>query len=135
MDIMSAFLKGQASRFNRVKVFDWDKAAQRIKETKCKSASAGLSGDWEYTGGSIFENGKPVNEEDTYVYLSSTWATPELDLDGYIEDCWIYQDESPGWGSKTYWPESALKILQAVLTEEQQAILNHFNDCIKNSKV
>jgi hypothetical protein len=60
--------------------FDWDKAAEIIKnELKNHSdlvAEAGLQGDWAYTGGVIFENGKPTNDE--YTYLASTWATPSL---------------------------------------------------------
>lgn len=52
----------------------------------------------------------------TYTYLSSTWATPELTLDnGAPQDCWIWKNDSPGWDSDTYWPESALKILNAAV--------------------
>ena len=36
-------------------VFDWNKAAQIIKERGATNASAGLSGDWEYTGGTHHE--------------------------------------------------------------------------------
>lgn len=113
MDTMSAFAMGQANRGKPLMVFDWDKAAQLIRERGAKRASAGLSGDWEYTGGSIFRDGKPVPGEDTYVYLASTWATPELDIDGEVIDCFRMQDQSPGWDSNTYWPESALAILNA----------------------
>ena len=65
------------------KVFDWDKAAEIIKD-KLKDhpdlvCEAGLQGDWEYTGGIIFEEGKPTNE--SYTFLCSNWATPTLVLE------------------------------------------------------
>jgi hypothetical protein len=93
----------------RSRVFDWDKAAELIRERKPKQAGAGLSGDWEWTGGTIFADGQPVT--DSYTFLSSLWATPELELDGESIDCWKYRDET-SWDSETKWPESALKILR-----------------------
>lgn len=110
---MSAFAMAQAAQARGAKlmVFDWHKAATLIKERKPSTASAGLAGDWGYTGGEIFRNGKPVPKEDTYTFLASTWATPELDLDGDVVSCYIMKDENPEWGSDTYWPESALAIL------------------------
>lgn len=99
------------------KAFDWDKAAKIIKE-KYKEfpnliAEAGLQGDWEYTGGVIFENGEPTN--DNYTYLSSNWATPTLLLfDGYTEideiDCSI--EKSDRFNADTKWDEQSLKILK-----------------------
>lgn len=91
-------------------VFDWDRAAEIIRKRGCKEASAGLRGDWEYTGGCIFENGEPVREGDTY--LASTWAVPELCINGRRIACYRMASETPGWGSDTTWPESALKILK-----------------------
>ncbi len=112
INTMSGFFRGQAARAakSRTKTFDWDKAAQLIKEKKPTTARAGLSEDWEYTGGRIFEKGKIIPEKETYVYLSSNWATPELELDGEIMNCWKYQNETE-WDEKTYWPESARKVL------------------------
>jgi hypothetical protein len=96
------------------KVFDWDKAARRIREEQAFEASAGLSGDWNYTGGCIWSEGKP--DTDSYTYLGSAWATPELDLDGNVEDCYITEAEATkrGWDAHTKWPESALAILRDV---------------------
>lgn len=111
MDTMQAFMRGQASRGDPMRVFDWDEAARRIRDKKPRVASAGLGGDWEYTGGTIYRNDKPVDKDDTYTYLASTWAVPELDLDGEVDPCWKWQKDSPGWDAKTYWPESALEIL------------------------
>lgn len=113
MDTMMAFAMGEANRGKDLMVFDWDKAARIIKERGATSASAGLSGDWGYTGGNIFSDGKPNTE--SYTYLASTWATPELDVDGDIIDCFIMEREVPEeWGtnySDIKWPESALAIL------------------------
>jgi hypothetical protein len=111
MNTMSAFIRGEANRGKELKVFDWVQAARIIKERGAKNASAGLAGDWEWTGGDIFENGAPVPEEDTYAYLASTWATPELNVDGDVMDCYKMQSETPGWDSNTYWPEEARKEL------------------------
>lgn len=113
MDSLQAFAMGDANRDKKQKVFDWEEAARIIKERGAKEASAGLSQDWEWTGGKIFANGKPVKEEDTYVYLASTWATPELKIDGEIIDCYRMESETPGWDCDTYWPKEALKILKA----------------------
>lgn len=94
-------------------VFDWVKAARLIKAAGAKEASAGLSDDWEYTGGDIFKDGKPVKKEDTYVYLASTWATPELSLDGELPiDCFVMESATPGHDAHTYWPEEALAVLR-----------------------
>jgi len=111
MDTMAAFVMGQAYKDDEHKVFDWDKAAKIIKERGAKEASAGLSGDWGWTGGPILKNGKPVPKEETYTYLASNWATPELDIDDEIMPCFIMKSKTV-WDSDTYWPESALEILR-----------------------
>lgn len=112
MDTMLAFAKGEANRGKPMRVFDWDEAARRIVAANATEAGAGLSQDWDYTGGDILRDGKPVPREYTYTYLESTWAIPELTLDdGSEEPCWIWSDESPDWDARTYWPDSALKIL------------------------
>lgn len=111
MNTMAAFAMGEASRNNEAKVFDWEKAARLIRDRNASYAEAGLSGDWEYTGGAIFRDGKIVPEEDTYVYLSSTWATPEIEIDGETIACYKMESEVPDWDSKTYWPKEALEIL------------------------
>jgi hypothetical protein len=98
-----------------MKVFDWHKAAKLIREKKPKLASAGLSGDWGCTGGTIYAEGKPVPSEETFTFLASTWATPKLDLDGTLYECYVLDtpETNPDeWTSKTYWPESAVRILQ-----------------------
>lgn len=114
MDTLRAFAMGEANRNKPERVFDWVKAAKLIKENKPDSASAGLSGDWEFTGGEIYSDGKPLSCEDSMLFLSSTWATPELEMDGLRQDCWIWKSDSPGWGASTFWPEEALAIINGV---------------------
>jgi len=110
---MSAFMMGQANRGKEQMVFDWDKAARIIRERNPKWAVAGLRGDMENTSGAIYEDGKPIDDE--YTYLASTWATPILEImaDQEVEDipCFRMQSEVPNWGSKTKWPVSSIDIL------------------------
>lgn len=109
MNTILAFAMGEANRHRELMVFDWDEAARRIKASGCLEAYAGLQGDWEYTGGMIFDGGKPDYE--SYTFLASTWAEPELEINGEREYCYKMQSETPGWDSDTKWPDSALKIL------------------------
>lgn len=109
MDTVQAFAMGEANRGKESMVFDWDKAAALIKEKKPKYAAAGLRSDWEWTGGTIYLDGATVH--DSYTYLSSTWAVPELDLDGEVIPCFRMKSEVPTWDSDTKWPDSALDIL------------------------
>ncbi len=111
MDSISAFVLGNVSRGKPLMVFDWNKAAKMMRDQKANYATAGLSRDWEKTGGSILRNGIPIKEEDTHVYLASRWAKPELDIDGTVTPCWKYQDDTDEWDRSTYWPESARAIL------------------------
>lgn len=108
MDTAQAFIMGQLNKHRELMVFDWIKAVRLIKEKQPKKASAGLSGDWEWTGGIIWKDGQPVPGEETYTYLASTWATPELDMDGVIVECYSMQSSTPDWNSSTYWPQEAL---------------------------
>lgn len=108
MDTLSAFALGEANRHKELMVFDWIKAAKLIKEKNPSFARAGLSGDWEWTGGTIFSSGKTVTND--YTYLASTWATPELDLDGEKINCFVMQSEC-SWDESTKWPQEALDIL------------------------
>lgn len=110
VDTAIAFIRGMETAKDPVRVFDWVRAAKIIAERKPRVASAGLSGDWEWTGGDIYRDGSPVPADETYTYLASTWATPELDVDGDVIDCWCWANES-GWGAGTYWPDEALAAL------------------------
>jgi hypothetical protein len=92
-------------------VFDWDRAAWLIREFKATYASAGLAGDWEYTGGPILEDGRPVDPEYTSAWLVSNWEEPQLLLEGEAIPCWRLLDHAPDWDEGTYWPDSARAIL------------------------
>lgn len=112
MDTLSAFAMGQANRGKELMVFDWNKAAKLIKESGAKNASAGLSGDWDYTGGSIFVDNKRLTREESYTYLASTWAVPELEYDGNVVACYLMQSQTDNWNADTFWPDSAVAILE-----------------------
>ncbi|TAK10608.1 MAG: hypothetical protein EPO32_14860 [Anaerolineae bacterium] len=115
MDTLSAAARGMAAQGQTHRVFDWDEAARRIVASNPREAGAGLSEDWEYTGGTIYRDGAPVPADYTYVYLSSNWAAPQLQIDGDIEECWIWDkpESNPHkWDAHTYWPDSALAILR-----------------------
>ena len=119
MNTLLAAAIGEANRDRELMVFDWDKAAQLILEHQAPHAAAGLRGDWEYTGGTIYLHGQPVKED--YTYLASTWAMPELLLNGYTIPCYKMQSETPGWDSDTKWPASALAILQGKIVDGEKA--------------
>lgn len=111
MDTLSAFARGQANRGKPLMVFDWDKAARLIKEKSPTVVSAGLRDDWEWTGGLIYKNHEIV--EDGGTYLASTWAVPEIMIDGEVESCYIMESENKDWNAYTVWPDSAKNILKA----------------------
>lgn len=113
MDTFTALALARAHKHCERKVFDWEKAARLIRERGAKEASAGLAGDWEYTGGPILANGRPVPKDETYTYLASNHATPLLEIDGEAVDCFRLESQTPGWGSDTYWPPEAMAILDA----------------------
>jgi hypothetical protein len=112
MDTFKAFVMGTINCNKETMVFDWLKAANIIKQKKPKQASAGLSGDWEWTGGKIWENGKPIAKKDTYTYLESTWAVPELMIDGKTIECYEMKHKLPMYDCHTYWPKEALDIIE-----------------------
>lgn len=117
MDTQRAVMMAQANTGNPIMVFDWHQAARLIKERKPKTVRAGLSSDWEWTGGYILKDGEPVLQKDGSgrPYLASNWATPEIEIDGEIISCMKLKHEPPEpgeWDAETQWPESALEILK-----------------------
>lgn len=91
-------------------IFDWDKAARMIQKRKPKVAGAGLHGNWGNTGAEIYSHGRP--HMPSYTYLASTWAVPELWMDGKVYACYRMEHEVPEWDANTKWPNSALDILR-----------------------
>lgn len=118
MNTLAAFAMGEMNRGKEMKVFDWDKAARLILEYGAYEAYAGLGGDWEYTSGLIYRDGKPVTND--YTYLASTWATPEIEIDGTTMDCYRMESETPGWDAGTKWPSSALAILEGKIIDGEK---------------
>ena len=118
MNTICAIAMGMMNRGKEMMVFDWDKAAMLIREKRPKIAMAGLCSDWEYTGGTIYKDGKPVMDD--YTYLASTWAVPEIALDGKIVECYRMESEVSEWNAKTKEPASALAILTEEDVEEAQ---------------
>ncbi|MEM9223514.1 MAG: hypothetical protein AAGB11_14095 [Pseudomonadota bacterium] len=90
-----------------MRCFDWDRAARLIVERGAQTAAAGLAEDWASTSGAILRDGKPIPEDETYVYLQSTWATPTLIVDDEEIECALAGEEAG------YWPETARTILEA----------------------
>lgn len=80
MESFTGFFKGNTNIDKPLMVFDWCKAARLIKNFNAHSALAGLCNDWKWTGGEILNDGKPIDKNETYVYLASTWAVPELEM-------------------------------------------------------
>lgn len=97
--------------------FDWDKAAKIInkalKTDPNLTAEAGLEGDWAYTGGTIYENNKPVKY--SYTFLSSNWATPTLIIssNGVDTSYECYTTKKSRFGSGSKWDKKSLAILKA----------------------
>lgn len=106
-----AFRNGSIYEGNSQRVFDWDEAARLIQWHKPDKAYAGLIETWRNTGGCIWQDRGIVRAADTYTFLASTWATPVLILDTVVVDCWLWDTETE-WDDKTYYPVSALHILQ-----------------------
>lgn len=110
MDTFAAFAMGAANRGKPLMVFDWKKAAEIIRKEMPREAEAGLEGDWQFTGGLIFRDGKIV--DDCYTYLASTWARPQILIDGAYRDCFVMEGETE-WNESTKWPAEAKAILSA----------------------
>lgn len=115
MNTKDAMAMGEANRGKERMVFDWDKAARLIAQRKPRIAMAGLRGDWEFTGGVIYENGVLVTKD--YTYLASTWAVPELDMDGENIECYKMVAETPKWDAHTKWPKSAVEIYREAIAK------------------
>jgi len=71
------------SDISNFKEVDWNKVSKYIESKKndIESVVVGLAEDWGYTSGEVWnrENGY-IKQEDTYVYASSSWATPSMEI-------------------------------------------------------
>ena len=110
MNTMEAFMMAEENQGNESRIFDWERAASLIRKRKPRIAEAGLDEDWSCTSGAIWEDGKPIRDENCY--LKSVWATPVLYLDVEKIPCWRMTSQAPEWDECTLWPDSALNILK-----------------------
>lgn len=97
-------IKSQKSK-GPYKTFDWAKAAKIIKETGVAIAYGGLKEDWKYTGGRIFDDGKPTKK--TTQYMGSQWATPVLRIKDQVIDCYVEVTDKKQ-NLNTWWPPEIL---------------------------
>ena len=89
----------------QMKYIDWEKAKKICEAHPDSEIYAGLQEDWGYTSGLIFSNGSCTREDEGYIFVSSTWATPILDVDGEEIECWTYEKSHwdhklPDWWGK-----------------------------------
>lgn len=99
---------------NDFKVFDWIKAVELINELHKSGDTirAGLMEDWACTSGILIHSNKPLEEKSSTMHLSSSWATPILDIEGEEFECWIRHGDDPNsFDQGTFWPKVALDIL------------------------
>ena len=86
-----------------LKIFDWNKAARLIVESKVETAKAGLEEDWENTSRIIWFRGI-VAEGNTPI--ESRFATPVVEIDGEKIACYIFDCDLDNWQEKE-WPNLA----------------------------
>ena len=83
-----------------MKYMDWNKVQKIVDEHPNSVIRAGLMEDWNNTSGLIFAKGKYY---DGYVYGSSTWATPIVDVDGEEIECWTHEKTKEGHSKPDWW--------------------------------
>jgi len=97
IDFMAPFAMPKPQKHDGgTRQIDWDKLHDYIilNQINLESVSAGLAEDWTYTSGDVWNKEQGfIPQEETYVYGSSTWATPSIevtDVNGNTEifECW-----------------------------------------------
>ena len=83
-----------------MKYMDWQKVQEIVDKHPNSVIYAGLMEDWYNTSGLIYAEGKYY---DGYVYGSSVWATPIVDVDGKEIECWTYEQTEEGSGKPFWW--------------------------------
>lgn len=76
------------------KMLDFDKAIKLVKENEGKEIYIGLAEDWLYTSGKVKANGRIGYDWDHEgpVCLASRWATPVIEIDDEVIECWKEDD-------------------------------------------
>jgi hypothetical protein len=93
------------------RVFDWDRAAEIIREHRPKSVVVGRKGDTTGFIEPIYADGEVAPRGAVAPTLVS-FLPLVLRLDwGEEVECWAYDFEHPEWTAETWWPSSALHIL------------------------
>ena len=99
MTFWEGFTKKHEPHEGGQRYFDWEKAEQICIQNPDKSIRAGLLEDWGCTGGPIFYKGEWVTH--TWAYVTSAWATPVIEVDGEVSECWTYRENPyetvPDW--------------------------------------
>ena len=109
-DACDKAMKGYENQDKPLMVFDWERAAQIIRDRGPKTAEAYLETDYFWTGSDIYQDGKPIL--DATPYLHSTWARPMLILNGEEPGIACFKMENEvSWSGKDCWPGQSLKIL------------------------
>lgn len=110
-DFVAGFLEASfiaTKPIDKQKYMDWEKVKRIVKENPNSVIYAGLMEDWNNTSGLIYAKGKYYKG---YVYGTSTWATPIVDVDGEEIECYVYEKpenftvDLPSWwgeGEKLY---------------------------------
>lgn len=83
-----------------IKYMDWKKVQKIVDEHPDSVIYAGLMEDWGCTSGLIYAKGKYY---DGYVYVSSLWATPIVDVDGEEIECWTYEKTEEDHRKPVWW--------------------------------
>ena len=102
-DFMAGFFAsgvGATKPIGAMKYMDWNKVQKIVDEHPNSVIRAGLMEDWNNTSGLIFAKGKYY---DGYVYGSSTWATPIVDVDGKEIECWTHEKTKEGHSKPDWW--------------------------------
>ena len=91
-DFLDPFINPQPFKIEgKVKLLDWERLKKICEEHPNSTIEAGLMEDWDYTSGTVFEDGKRI--EPDYIYALSRWATPICLIDYKEEiECWVYVD-------------------------------------------
>ena len=85
MTFMAAFTETKPAPFEGGdRELDWVKIKEFIEKNKntLGNVVAGLAEDWGHTSGEVWNaKNQYIPKDDTYVYGSSSWATPEIEVE------------------------------------------------------
>ena len=91
---LAPFITPMPKRCNG-KMLDFDKALELIKENEGKEIRIGLAEDWYCTSGKVESDGRISYDEyesGGCLCLASRWATPVVEIDEEVVECWKESD-------------------------------------------